>query len=222
MQTWQDFFREEESKSYYIQLMRFLTNAYHTKTIYPPKEDLFTCFEVCPYEAIKVVILGQDPYHQPKQAHGLSFSVRKGCKLPPSLVNIYKELESDVHIARPSHGCLLDWARQGVFLMNTIMSVEEGKAGSHKNQGWEIFSDHVIQALNKSPKGIVFIFWGNWAKNKRKWITNPKHRILCSAHPSPLSAHRGFFGSQPFSKTNALLMAMGREPIDWRIQEDDV
>lgn len=221
MNTWKEFFEKEEKEEYYIHLMHFLEEAYHTSTIYPPKEDLFTCFTACSYMDVKVVILGQDPYHQPDQAHGLCFSVRKGVKLPPSLKNIYKELKSDLDIAMPSHGYLIDWARQGVFMMNAVMSVEAGKAGSHNKKGWETFSDHVIRALNESEQGIVFILWGNWAQKKAALITNPKHKILCSAHPSPLSAYHGFFGSRPFSRTNELLIEMNRTPIDWKIEENE-
>lgn len=219
MMTWEDFLHEEEQKEYYCNLRRFLDVEYSTKKIYPAKVDLFTCFRVCPYDKVKVVILGQDPYHQPGQAHGLCFSVQKGVKIPLSLRNIYKELNDDMHIALPSHGCLLDWAKQGVFMMNAVLSVEEGKAGSHQNRGWEIFTDTTIQKLNEHQRGIVFLLWGNWAQKKASLITNPQHKIIPSAHPSPLSAYHGFFGSKPFSKTNAYLKAIGREPINWKIEE---
>lgn len=219
MKTWNELFTQEQQKPYFQKLMTFLDEEYKTKTIFPPREDLFTCFTACPYKAVKVVILGQDPYHQPQQAHGLCFSVRKGVKLPPSLRNIYKELKSDLNIDMPSHGYLMDWAKQGVFMMNAIMSVECGKAGSHQKKGWEMFTDTVIQALNEREEGIVFILWGNWAQKKAALITNPQHRILMSAHPSPLSAYHGFFGSQPFSKTNALLEELGHTPIHWKIEE---
>lgn len=219
MMTWEDFLREEEQKEYYQKLMKFVEDEYDTKTIYPPKEDLFTCFRECQYENVKVVMLGQDPYHQPRQAHGLCFSVRKGVKIPPSLRNIYKELKTDMHIAMPSHGCLLDWAKQGVFMMNAVMSVEESKAGSHKKRGWEIFTDTTIQKLNEHKSGIVFLLWGNWAQKKSSFITNPKHKVITSAHPSPLSAYHGFFGSKPFSKVNMYLKELDREPINWKIEE---
>lgn len=219
MMTWEDFLREEEQKEYYQKLMKFLEDEYDTKTIYPPKEDLFTCFRECQYENVKVVMLGQDPYHQPRQAHGLCFSVRKGVKIPPSLRNIYKELKTDMHIAMPSHGCLLDWAKQGVFMMNAVMSVEESKAGSHKKRGWEIFTDTTIQKLNEHKSGIVFLLWGNWAQKKSSFITNLKHKVITSAHPSPLSAYHGFFGSKPFSKVNMYLKELDREPINWKIEE---
>lgn len=219
IQTWQDLFSQEEQKEYYQNLMQFLDQEYKTKTIFPPREDLFTCFKLCPYDKVKVVILGQDPYHQPNQAHGLCFSVRKGVKIPPSLRNIYKELKSDLDIDMPTHGYLVDWAKQGVFMLNAVLSVECGKAGSHQKKGWEQFSDTVIQELNNRKEGIVFILWGNWAKKKAELITNPAHKILTAAHPSPLSAYHGFFGSKPFSTTNQLLIEMGHTPIEWKVEE---
>lgn len=219
MKSWDEFFTQEEAQPYYQQLMQFLEEEYKTKTIFPPKEDLFTCFKACPYEDVKVVMLGQDPYHEVGQAHGLCFSVRKGVKIPPSLRNMYKELKTDLDIDMPSHGYLIDWAKQGVFMMNAVMSVVEGKAGSHQKKGWETFTDHAIQALNEHDSGIVFLLWGNWAQKKVELITNPQHKIITSAHPSPLSASRGFFGSRPFSKTNAYLKEMGRTPIEWKIEE---
>lgn len=219
MKTWSEFFEQEKQQEYYQKLMLFLEEEYHNKTIYPPREELFTCFDACPYEDVKVVMLGQDPYHEQGQAHGLCFSVKKGVKIPPSLRNMYKELKSDLDIDMPSHGYLIDWAKQGVFMMNAVMSVVEGHAGSHQKKGWEIFSDHAISALNEHETGIVFLLWGNWAQKKAALITNPQHRIVMSAHPSPLSANRGFFGSQPFSKTNALLEEIGRTPITWSIKE---
>lgn len=219
MKEWKELFELEEKKEYYQKLMQFLDEEYKTKIIYPPREDLFTCFEACPYQDVKVVILGQDPYHRPQQAHGLCFSVRKGVKIPPSLKNMYKELKSDLDIDVPSHGYLIDWAKQGVFMMNAVLTVQEGKAGSHQKKGWEIFTDKVMEALNEHEEGIVFLLWGNWAQKKAKFITNPQHKILMSAHPSPLSAYQGFFGSKPFSKTNALLKEMGRTPINWKIEE---
>ncbi len=217
--NWEMFFEQEKKQAYYQNLMKFLDHAYEERVIYPPKDDLFSAFSYCPYETVKVVILGQDPYHQQNQAHGLSFSVRKGVKIPPSLRNIYKELNSDLGIVAPTHGCLIDWAKQGVFMINAIMSVEEGKAGSHRKKGWETFSDHVMDVLNAHVEPIVFVFWGNWAKEKASRITNPKHMVLCSAHPSPLSAFQGFFGSKPFSKINAFLKEHQRDEIDWRLFE---
>ena len=219
MKQWKELFQQEEQKEYYRKLMQFLDEEYAHRTIYPPREDLFTCFTSCPFEAVKVVILGQDPYHQPDQAHGLCFSVRKGVQILRSLKNIYKELKSDMNIDAPSHGCLTDWTKQGVFLMNTVMSVREGQAASHKKKGWETFTDTVISALNEQEKGIVFVLWGSHAQKKAELITGRQHRILMSAHPSPLSASRGFFGSRPFSTVNRYLEEMGRTPIDWRLSE---
>ena len=219
MKQWKELFQQEEQKEYYRKLMQFLDEEYAHRTIYPPREDLFTCFTSCPFEAVKVVILGHDPYHQPYQAHGLCFSVRKGVQIPRSLKNIYKELKSDMNIDAPSHGCLTDWTKQGVFLMNTVMSVREGQAASHKKKGWETFTDTVISALNEQEKGIVFVLWGSHAQKKAELITGRQHRILMSAHPSPLSASRGFFGSRPFSTVNRYLEEMGRTPIDWRLSE---
>ena len=219
MKQWKELFQQEEQKEYYRKLMQFLDEEYAHRTIYPPREDLFTCFTSCPFEAVKVVILGQDPYHQPDQAHGLCFSVRKGVQIPRSRKNIYKDLKSDMNIDAPSHGCLTDWTKQGVFLMNTVMSVREGQAASHKKKGWETFTDTVISALNEQEKGIVFVLWGSHAQKKAELITGRQHRILMSAHPSPLSASRGFFGSRPFSTVNRYLEEMGRTPIDWRLSE---
>ena len=219
MKQWKELFQQEEQQEYYQKLMQFLDEEYAHRTIYPPREDLLTCFTSCPFEAVKVVILGQDPYHQPDQAHGLCFSVRKGVQIPRSLKNIYKELKSDMNIDAPSHGCLTDWAKQGVFLMNTVMSVREGQAASHKKKGWETFTDTVISALNEQENGIVFVLWGSHAQKKAELITGRQHRILMSAHPSPLSASRGFFCSRPFSTVNRYLEEMGRTPIDWRLSE---
>lgn len=217
--NWETFFEMEAQKEYYPKLMQFLEKEYMEKTIYPPKEDLFSVFRLCPYDNVKVVVLGQDPYHQPNQAHGLAFSVRKGVKVPPSLKNIYKELKSDLDIDAPSHGYLEEWAKQGVFLLNAIMSVEAGKAGSHRKKGWETFSDDVIQVLNAHEQPLVFLLWGNWAKEKEKLITNPNHLILSAPHPSPLSAYQGFFGTKPFSTINAFLEEKGRGAIDWKLSE---
>lgn len=219
MKNWEELFRQEEQKEYYQKLMQFLDEEYAQKTIYPPREDVFTCFTSCPLQDVKVVILGQDPYHQPQQAHGLCFSVRKGVPVPRSLKNIYRELKDDLGVDAPSHGCLLEWARQGVFLMNTVMTVREGEAYSHNKKGWEVFTDTVISVLNEQEQGIVFVLWGNHAQKKARLITGAQHRIIQSAHPSPLSASRGFFGSKPFSTINTCLKEMGRTPIDWRLSE---
>ena len=215
MNTWIKIIEEEQSKPYYQNLMAFLDEEYAHKTIYPPREQLFTCFEACAYEKVKVVIIGQDPYHGENQAHGLCFSVPKGEKIPPSLRNIYKELQADLGIEPVSHGYLMDWAKQGVFLLNAVMSVEAHKAGSHQKKGWENFTDTIIQKLNERKEGIVFLLWGNWAIKKSELITNPQHVILTSAHPSPLSASRGFFGSKPFSKINNFLERNNIERINW-------
>ena len=219
MKQWKELFQQEEQKEYYRKLMQFLDEEYAQKTIYPPREDVFTCFTSCPLQDVKVVILGQDPYHQPQQAHGLCFSVRKGVPVPRSLKNIYRELKDDLGVDAPSHGCLLEWARQGVFLMNTVMTVREGEAYSHNKKGWEVFTDTVISVLNEQEQGIVFVLWGNHAQKKARLITGAQHRIIQSAHPSPLSASRGFFGSKPFSTINTCLKEMGRTPIDWRLSE---
>lgn len=219
MKNWEELFQQEEQKEYYRKLMQFLDEEYAQKTIYPPREDVFTCFTSCPLQDVKVVILGQDPYHQPQQAHGLCFSVRKGVPVPRSLKNIYRELKDDLGVDAPSHGCLLEWARQGVFLMNTVMTVREGEAYSHNKKGWEVFTDTVISVLNEQEQGIVFVLWGNHAQKKARLITGAQHRIIQSAHPSPLSASRGFFGSKPFSTINTCLKELGRTPIDWRLSE---
>lgn len=200
-------------------LTEFLDKEYATQTVYPPREDLFTCFKLTPYADVKVVILGQDPYHQPGQAHGLCFSVRRGVKIPPSLRNIFKELKSDLDITPPVHGCLEGWARQGVFLLNAVMTVRGGAAGSHRNKGWEAFSDKVIHALNGHNRPLVFILWGNWAQSKATLIADAKHLVLKSAHPSPLSAHNGFFGSRPFSQANEFLQKNGLSEIDWSLND---
>ncbi len=216
---WDSILTGEFDKEYYKELRKFLVSEYRTTTIYPDMHDIFNAFKYTPYENVKVVILGQDPYHEPGQAHGLCFSVKKGVPKPPSLVNIFKELEADLGIAPPSHGCLTDWAAQGVLLLNTVLTVRRGQANSHKGKGWEIFTDRVIALLNEREKPIVFMLWGANAKSKREIITNPNHIIITGAHPSPLSAHNGFFGGRYFSRTNAYLTEKGEVPIDWRISE---
>ncbi len=198
-------------KSFYNKIL----NEYDIKTIYPPKDYIFNALKLTNYENTKVVIVGQDPYHGENQAHGLSFSVQKGIKLPPSLQNIYKELESDLGIKPRLDGDLTGWAKQGVLLLNAVLTVEKDKAGSHRNWGWELLTDYIIKVLNKKDSPIVFILWGNFAKEKAKLITNPKHFIIISSHPSPFSAYSGFFGSKPFSKTNNYLAKNNLTPIDW-------
>lgn len=209
---------EERQQPYYKQLESFVNDEYSHKVIYPPRNRIFHCFNFKNYDDIKVVIIGQDPYHEVNQANGLAFSVAKGVRIPPSLVNIYKEAHSDVGIDIPSHGDLSDWAHQGVLLLNTVLTVEDGKANSHKGKGWEVFTDHIIEKMNEREKPLVFILWGRQAIDKEKMIDTSKHYVIKSVHPSPLSAHRGFFGSKPFSKTNSFLISKGIEPIDWRIR----
>lgn len=214
---WDEVLGEEFDLDYYRDLRHFLDVQYSTKTIYPPKDKIYSALKLTPYNKVKVVILGQDPYHEENQAHGLAFSVNKGIQIPPSLINIYKEMESDVHINIPNHGYLIDLTKQGVLLLNTVLTVEAHKANSHKGKGWENLTDTIIKKLNDSPNPIVFILWGNNAKTKKKFVTNPRHKVIESVHPSPLSAYNGFFGSKPFSKTNDFLIQNNIEPINWQI-----
>lgn len=215
---WNELLKDEFSKDYYLSLREFLKNEYTTKIIYPDKYDIFNALHYTSYKDVKVVILGQDPYHGPNQAHGLSFSVSPGVKIPPSLLNIYKELNSDLECYIPNNGYLKKWADQGVLLLNTSLTVRAGEANSHKNKGWEIFTDKIISLINEKTDPVVFLLWGNNAINKKKLITNKQHLILSSAHPSPLSASRGFFGSKPFSKINKFLISVNKAPIDWQIE----
>jgi len=214
---WQGLLDDEFKQDYYQQLRQFLITEYKTKTIYPDMHDIFNALCYTAYEDIKVVILGQDPYHGPNQAQGLSFSVKPGITPPPSLVNILKELQSDLNCTLPNHGSLKKWADQGVLLLNTALTVVAGQANSHRNIGWETFTDKVMTLLNERQDPIVFILWGNNAHSKSALITNPNHYIIKSPHPSPLSAYRGFFGSKPFSKSNNFLSSIGKTPIDWQI-----
>ncbi len=214
---WQDLIYDEFEKDYYVELRKFLIKEYKTKTIYPSMYDIFNALHYTAYKDVKVLILGQDPYHEPNQAHGLSFSVKVGVQAPPSLQNIFLELQNDLGLYIPNNGYLKKWADQGVMLLNTVLTVEKGKANSHKAKGWEIFTDRIISLLNDRPDPIVFILWGNNAKSKISLITNPRHYILKSTHPSPFSASMGFLGSKPFSKTNAFLSSIGKPPIDWQI-----
>lgn len=186
-------------------------------TIFPPMSEVFAAFDATPFDAVKVVVLGQDPYHGPGQAHGLCFSVRPGVDVPPSLANIYKEIERDLGIGRPDHGWLMPWARQGVLLLNSVLTVESGRAGSHQNRGWEGFTDHVVQTLDREREGLVFLLWGSYAQAKGKVIDSRRHRVLRAPHPSPLSAHRGFSGCGHFSAVNAHLAQRGIAPIDWSL-----
>ena len=214
---WERALHEEFSKEYYKNLFFFVRKQYSETTVYPKADEIFTAFHLTPLEKVKVVILGQDPYHEPGQAHGLCFSVKKGVPKPPSLVNIMKELKGDLGIEPAPHGCLTEWAQQGVLLLNTVLTVRRGQANSHKGKGWEIFTDRVISVLNEQDHPIVFLLWGANAKSKQPLITNPKHLVITGAHPSPLSAHNGFFGGRYFSRTNAYLEEQGEAPIDWRI-----
>ena len=216
--SWNDILGNEFDKEYYNDLHNFLVTEYKTKTIFPNMYDIFNALHYTEYQDVKVVILGQDPYHGPNQAHGLSFSVKPGIPAPPSLKNIFKELHSDLGCYIPNNGYLKSWADQGVLLLNTVLTVQAGNANSHKGKGWEIFTDRVISALNDREDPVIFILWGNNAISKKKLITNKQHYILQSVHPSPLSASRGFFGSKPFSKTNEILEQLGKQPIDWQIK----
>lgn len=208
----------EFRKPYYRTLYEFVRNEYNTKQIYPPSDDIFNAFHLTPLSKVKVVIIGQDPYHEPGQAHGLCFSVKPGVDVPPSLVNIYKELEDDLGCFVPNNGYLEKWARQGVLMLNTVLTVQAHRANSHRGRGWEEFTDAAIRALNTQDRPIVFILWGKPAQSKKSMLNNPNHLILEAPHPSPLSAYRGFFGSKPFSKTNAFLKERGEEPVDWQIE----
>ena len=216
--TWDGILYSEFQKEYYIKLRGFLKNEYATQTIYPHMDNIFNALKYTAYEDVKAVILGQDPYHGPNQAHGLCFSVQKGVKPPPSLQNMFKELNSDLGIPIPKTGELTSWAKQGVLLLNTVLTVRAGQANSHKGMGWEIFTDRIIELLNMREKPIIFLLWGGPAKSKTKLITNPNHHILSTVHPSPLSAYNGFFGCKHFSKTNEILRSMGEKEIDWRIE----
>ena len=214
---WNQILEGEFEKEYYLKLREFLKKEYSSRVIYPSMYDIFNALKATPYHEVKAVILGQDPYHGPGQAHGMCFSVKKGVALPPSLKNIFRELESDMGCTVPPHGCLTQWAEQGVLLLNTVLTVREGQANSHKGQGWEIFTDTVIRHLNRREKPIVFLLWGGNAKAKSSLITNPQHLILTAAHPSPLSARNGFFGCGHFSRTDEVLLENGMKPIRWQI-----
>jgi len=215
---WDIVLKDELNKDYFKVLLDKVKSLYNEKIIYPKQTDLFKAFRNTSYKNTKVVILGQDPYHGENQAEGLSFSVKVGVKQPPSLQNIFKELHDDLGCAIPSHGSLVKWSEEGVLLLNTVLTVEKDKAASHKDLGWETFTDAVIKKLNEKEEPIVFILWGSFARNKKILITNPKHLVLESAHPSPFSAYNGFFGSKPFSKTNLFLKKNNLEPIDWEIK----
>ena len=214
-QDWKVALQEELEQPYYKKLMEIIDEEYKNHQIFPPKEEIFSAYEYTPLAQVKVVIIGQDPYHNDNQAHGLCFSVRKGIKIPPSLVNIFKELESDLGCAIPEHGYLESWAKQGVLMINTVLTVRAHEANSHHGLGWEKFTDATIRVVNEIDRPVVFILWGKPAQMKKRMLTNPKHLILEAPHPSPLSSYRGFFGSKPFSQTNTFLKMHGESQIDW-------
>lgn len=216
---WLPFYKEEVQMEYYQDLDRFLENEYENEMIYPSKNELFTAFELTSFSDVKVVIIGQDPYHGEHQAHGLCFSVNRDIKIPPSLRNIYKTLVTDCNCTMPAHGNLTKWAEQGVLLLNTVLTVRAGQAASHQKKGWEEFTNHVISHLNHRKDPIVFLLWGAHAHKKEVLIDAPQHLILKSVHPSPLSAHKGFFDCEHFSKTNTFLLKLHKAPIDWQIED---
>lgn len=213
--NWHDLITQEFEQPYFKSLSVFLKQAYQNTTVYPPKEQVFNAFSYFDYQDLKVILIGQDPYHQPQQAHGLCFSVNPGIAYPPSLQNIFKELSDDLGCLPPSSGSLIPWAKQGVLLLNTVLTVEANKPLSHQNKGWETFTDTILSAANAHPEPCVFLLWGKTAQAKAALITDPKHLILFAPHPSPLSVYRGFFGSKPFSQTNAFLKKNGRKEIVW-------
>lgn len=219
--SWKEQLQPAFAKPYMQQLKQFLKSEKAAKkVIYPPGSLIFNAFNLTPFDQVKVVILGQDPYHGPHQAHGLCFSVLPGVKIPPSLLNIYKELQRDLNIKPVKHGCLEAWAKQGVLLLNTVLTVEAGLAASHQGKGWEQFTDEVIHKLNAREKPIIFVLWGRHAANKEKLINTARHTILKSAHPSPLSAHQGFLGNKHFSTINKILVSQGEKPIDWQLPDE--
>lgn len=216
--SWDQYLKDEFNKPYYKKLHDFLKSEYQTQVIYPNMYDIFNALKATAYEDVKVVILGQDPYHGEGQAHGMAFSVKPGIKTPPSLVNIYKELQNSMGCYIPNNGYLIKWAKQGVLLLNTVLTVRAGSPQSHKGMGWEIFTDQVISLLNQREDPVIFVLWGAPAKKKASLITSPQHKILMAAHPSPLSAYNGFFGCNHFNQINQLLLEMGKEPIDFQIE----
>ena len=215
---WQELLEEEFQKDYYQDLRKFLASEYRTRKIYPDMYHIFATLQNTAYQDVKVVILGQDPYHEEGQAHGFCFSVQEGVTIPPSLVNIYKELQSDLGLRMPTTGYLKKWADQGVLMLNAVLTVRAGAAGSHQGKGWEKFTDRIIELLNEREQPVVFLLWGRYARNKKSLITNPRHLVLEAAHPSPLSAYNGFFGCRHFSKTNDFLVKNGMAAIDWQIE----
>jgi uracil-DNA glycosylase len=218
---WNPLLRSEFEQPYWHALQAFVGAERAAHVVYPPAPEVFSALHLTPYHDVRVVILGQDPYHGPNQAHGLCFSVRRGVRVPPSLVNIHKELASDLGLAMPTHGNLEKWARQGVLLLNTTLTVRAGQAASHQGHGWETFTDQVIRTVDAKDRRVVFILWGSHARRKKQLIDTTRHTIIESAHPSPLSAHNGFFGTKPFSRTNDALVDAGLVPIDWDLAESD-
>ncbi len=216
---WKHKLARERTESWFHDLCRFVADERRAHRVFPSPEHVFEALRTTPWEQVRVVLLGQDPYHGPGQAHGLSFSVPPGVPIPPSLRNIFRELESDLKIPFPKHGCLAHWAKQGVLLLNTVLTVRAGQANSHRNRGWETLTDRMIQVVDGSPRPVIFVLWGTSAKKKRSLISAGRNNIIESVHPSPLSAHRGFFGSQPFSRINALLEERNEPPIDWRLPD---
>ena len=212
---WNPVLRAELAKPYWEPLQKFVSVERAQHTVYPPPDEVFSALYLTPFADVKVLILGQDPYHGPRQAHGLCFSVRPGVERPPSLVNIFKELQDDLGLRPPNHGCLEGWAQQGVLLLNAVLTVRANNANSHQGKGWEQFTDEIIRTVNDKTDAVVFILWGAYARKKRALIDTTRHIVIESAHPSPLSAHNGFFGSRPFSRANAALIEAGRDPIDW-------
>lgn len=216
---WNPVLRGEFAKPYWQRLQQFVAEQRARYTVFPPEDQVFAALHLTPFADTRVVILGQDPYHGPRQAHGLCFSVQRGVPIPPSLANIYTELQSDLGIAPPAHGNLEAWARQGVLLLNTTLTVRAGQAASHVGKGWELFTDEVLRTVNEKPERVVFILWGSNARKKKSLVDTSRHVVIESAHPSPLSAHNGFFGSRPFSRANTALEDAGRHPVDWEIPE---
>jgi uracil-DNA glycosylase len=216
---WNPVLRAELAKPYWEPLQKFVAEERVQHTVYPPVDEVFSALYLTPFAEVKVLILGQDPYHGPRQAHGLCFSVRPGIERPPSLVNIFKELQEDLGLKPPNHGCLEGWAEQGVLLLNAVLTVRANTANSHQGKGWEHFTDEIIRTVNDKSDTVVFILWGAYARKKRALIDTARHVVIESAHPSPLSAHNGFFGSRPFSRANAALIEAGRDPIDWLLPD---
>ncbi|MBF0781019.1 MULTISPECIES: uracil-DNA glycosylase [unclassified Granulicatella] len=218
MTTWHDVLAQEKEKEYFKQVRAFVAQRRQQSVVFPAVDHVFAALKLTEYDDVKVVILGQDPYHGPKQAHGLSFSVQDGVSFPPSLQNIFKELNQDLNLPMPTSGNLTNWAKQGVLLLNTVLTVEQGKANSHQNRGWETFTDRVIEVLNEREKPVIFVLWGRPAQKKTALINQKHHKVIMAPHPSPLSAHRGFFGSKPFSQINQQLIEWGDSEIDWQLK----